>query len=227
MGRELRRVKLDFSWPMGVPWEGFVCPHQPRKCPDCSNGCTASYRALEKVVNLLLIAGEDSLRDKKPHPWLVQADILDVGTTLHQLTAGLAGRPPRGFIGHDAMDRWTAVAKIIKAAGLPKKWGWCATCKGSAQDPADAETIRAEKRWRSKAPPKGKGYQIWETVSEGSPISPVFAKPEDLARWMVENDTSCTRGTSYDSWLSFINGPGWAPSMVITNGQVTNGVEAI
>ena len=75
-------------------------------------------------------------------------------------------------------------------------------------------------------PPNGKGYQIWETVSEGSPVSPVFAKPEDLAEWMVENDTSITRDTSYDTWLAFIKAEGWAPSFMITDGFIRSGVAA-
>ena len=69
-------------------------------------------------------------------------------------------------------------------------------------------------------PPKGydfektDGYQIWQDVSEGSPISPVFLKPEDLAKWMVDNDTSVTQGTSYKAWLKMIKEEGGAPSMV-------------
>ena len=27
MGRELKRVPLDFDWPLNKPWEGFVNPH--------------------------------------------------------------------------------------------------------------------------------------------------------------------------------------------------------
>lgn len=75
-------------------------------------------------------------------------------------------------------------------------------------------------------PPEGEGYQIWETVSEGSPISPVFATPEELARHMETTRWGADRGTSYESWLKFIHGPGWAPSMVMTDGVIQNGVEA-
>jgi hypothetical protein len=34
-------------------------------------------------------------------------------------------------------------------------------------------------------PPTGKGYQMWETVTEGSPVTPVFTNAEDLAHWLV------------------------------------------
>jgi hypothetical protein len=33
-------------------------------------------------------------------------------------------------------------------------------------------------------PPLGDGYQLWETVSEGSPISPVFQTLELLCDWL-------------------------------------------
>lgn len=64
------------------------------------------------------------------------------------------------------------------------------------------------------APPTGDGYQLWETVSEGSPISPVFATPEELATWMTRN--RCTVNgpmSSYDAALRFVEA-GWAPSFV-------------
>lgn len=62
-------------------------------------------------------------------------------------------------------------------------------------------------------PPSGDGYQMWETVTEGSPCSPVFANAEELATWLSENDDSVTGGSSAEDWLRFINGAGWAPSL--------------
>lgn len=61
---------------------------------------------------------------------------------------------------------------------------------------------------------KTDGYQVWQDVSEGGPVSPVFMKPEDLAKWMVENDDSITRDTTYEGWLKFIKEEGSAPSMM-------------
>ena len=43
MGRELRRVPLDFNWPLNKVWEGFCNPHG-LPCPEdnktCFNGST-------------------------------------------------------------------------------------------------------------------------------------------------------------------------------------------
>jgi len=34
-------------------------------------------------------------------------------------------------------------------------------------------------------------------------------------------------GTPYETWLKFINGPGWSPSMVSVDGQIVDGVTAV
>lgn len=39
-------------------------------------------------------------------------------------------------------------------------------------------------------PPKGEGYQLWETTSEGSPKSPVFKTLEELCEWCEEFATT-------------------------------------
>lgn len=36
-------------------------------------------------------------------------------------------------------------------------------------------------------PPSGEGFQAWQTVSEGGPISPVFTTLDDLTAWLSEN----------------------------------------
>ncbi|MBR8638559.1 hypothetical protein KEF29_02915 [Streptomyces tuirus] len=40
MGREIRRVPLDFDWPLNKVWEGFLSPDRfdEEPCPDCKNG---------------------------------------------------------------------------------------------------------------------------------------------------------------------------------------------
>jgi hypothetical protein len=39
-------------------------------------------------------------------------------------------------------------------------------------------------------PPKGVGYQLWETMSKGSPISPVFRTLDELCEWCETNATT-------------------------------------
>jgi len=54
--------------------------------------------------------------------------------------------------------------------------------------------------------PNGFAYQMWETCSEGSPISPTFDTPEELARWLADTGASaCGHMTAtYDQWLATI-----------------------
>jgi hypothetical protein len=49
-------------------------------------------------------------------------------------------------------------------------------------------------------------WQMYEEVTEGTPISPVFATPEELARWLADNTVSAYLDTTatYAQWLSLI-----------------------
>ncbi len=69
-------------------------------------------------------------------------------------------------------------------------------------------------------------YQMYESVSEGTPISPVMESPEALARWLADNGANAGAGrtASYEAWLRVCNG-GYAPSMVMVNGTMMSGVE--
>lgn len=67
-------------------------------------------------------------------------------------------------------------------------------------------------------PPTGDGWQAWETVSEGSPISPVFATADELVEWAAGPDGQLGVGgtpVSRTAARRFI-ADGWAPSMVYT-----------
>lgn len=69
-------------------------------------------------------------------------------------------------------------------------------------------------------------YQMYETCSEGTPISPVFATPEEVARWCANNGASAfgSMTATYDQWLATARGA-WAPSMVMVSGKMMSGVE--
>lgn len=75
-------------------------------------------------------------------------------------------------------------------------------------------------------------YQMYEDTSEGTPISPVFASPEEVARWCADNGASAFGGqtASYEHWLRVARG-GFAPSAVMVirpdgSGSLMSGVEA-
>lgn len=54
-------------------------------------------------------------------------------------------------------------------------------------------------------------YQMYETVSEGTPVSPVFAALEELIEWLT------TQGYSPQAARAFVK-QGWAPSLVGVSG---------
>lgn len=76
-----------------------------------------------------------------------------------------------------------------------------------------------------REPPSGDGWQMWETTSEGSPISPVMVSPEALAEWLSDNKASAfgDQTATYDAWLRMINS-GYAPSAVSCDGEIISGV---
>jgi hypothetical protein len=71
-------------------------------------------------------------------------------------------------------------------------------------------------------------WMMYEDVSEGTPISPAFETPEELARWLADTGASALGGdtATYDQWLATIRA-GSAVSMVVNNGVIISGVAAM
>ncbi len=67
---------------------------------------------------------------------------------------------------------------------------------------------------------------MYETTSEGTPISPAFATAEQLARWLADNKASAfgDMTATYDQWLATC-GAGSAFSLVVTDQGLKSGVE--
>jgi hypothetical protein len=73
------------------------------------------------------------------------------------------------------------------------------------------------------------GYCMYEEVSEGTPLSPVFETPEELARWLADHNASAMGGrtATYEQWLRVCRG-GWAPTAVSDSAHgMRSGVEAL
>lgn len=89
-------------------------------------------------------------------------------------------------------------------------------------------------------------FQVWETVSEGTPVSPPFETEAELISYLADNgdfwDQKRCRQPNWDTlwggtpgvsaWGQeraerFVRGPGWAPSLVVENGVVKDGVSAV
>ena len=81
-------------------------------------------------------------------------------------------------------------------------------------------------------------WQVYETVSEGSPVSPPFATQQELVDYLVEHGDFWDQKRrqegrsridcapwSKESATAFVFGSGWAPSLVVVDGKVMTGVE--
>lgn len=213
MGRVVRRVPLDFAHPLNEVWPGFLMPDKfdEKPCPEgprCLNGYTSARAWVQVVVRLLLQLDDDRYAqargwpmhpyfDSLPTPSVTGENLMDrifsnrtptvprPSADIAEFGTGLAGRES-SFMGHDSINSWRATDVVITAAGLdPNKWGICPACGGHASVEAYPGQRAEADLWQPEDPPEGEGWQLWENVTEGSPISPVFDTAQALARWLA------------------------------------------
>lgn len=91
---------------------------------------------------------------------------------------------------------------------------------GGAPDPA-----RYMPDWPAKARTH---YVMYETTTEGTPLSPGFDSPEKLARWLADNaaNAGCGRTATYEQWLEMIR-IGSSPTGRVDSAGVRSGVESL
>lgn len=109
-------------------------------------------------------------------------------------------------------------------------------------DCADAEN-RKLPYWDWDGPPPDKEYyrpwknedatwfQLWETVSEGTPVSPPFATKEELVTYLADHgdfwdEKRLRPGWGYERAKAFCDS-GWAPTLIMQDGRVYEGTEII
>jgi hypothetical protein len=243
MGREVRRVALDFAAPLGDTWAGYLRPADLDLpgCPDCcGSGATWASRWVESIAALLVMVGDDvhaAQRGRDLHPYLRDLHNRPYSFTGPrgsepvaarpsadglEFAAGLAGGPIDRMWGSSSSDWARAYQKIVAAAVLPPTWGICPGCSGTGEVATEAQRA-AHNAWTPTEPPTGDGYQLWQTVSEGGPVSPVFETADHLAEWMV----SAGEASSLPVAQRFVEA-GWAPSGVWTpETGVLAGVELV
>lgn len=276
MGREIKRVPIEFNWPKDAVWGGYLNPYYKQciDCPECNGrGSSKEYKALEDLwYGYLEFNPENNGSESFPvdHPYIValakrnteacglaspmqeqrRLQSLFNARWMHHLNQhevdlllkegrlwDFKDKKPTarevnewsimGF-GHDAINCWIVVKDKAQQLGIRTD---CCRCNGEAALWPSPEIKKMADEWSRTEPPDGEGYQLWETVSEGSPISPVFVTPEELADWLVsspdykwkKNDA----GTSREQWLKFIRGPGWCPSLIGDSDGIKTGVQAL
>lgn len=297
MGREIRRVPLDFSWPLSEPWQGFLMPEKfsEQDCPDCSHGYAPHAEHLRQkwygdapfdpaeTGSTPLTTKTPAVRafaernvDRNPEfygvqhggreaavewealrligiwntQWshhLSQQDVdalVDAGRLMDftrtprteqqredvrkKMEAGGNSWLPydNGYrptatevnewslygMGHDSLNAMIAVEARCEREGQAHR---CATCNGHGsleRYPGQRDEAEA---WTKEDPPEGEGWQVWETVSEGSPISPVFPTREGVIEWLTSPAYTwgASRPLTREQAEAFVD-QAWAPSFI-------------
>lgn len=138
MGRELKRVPLDFDAPLDEIWEGYWRPIEDLK---------EVKEIVDQVPEILGYEGDSVCRECN-----------------------------RVFGDCDEYARYC----IVYNKDLCNLWYF--------------------------DPPEGEGYQLWETTTEGSPQSPVFATLDELCEWCEENATTFGYHTATkEQWFEMLS----------------------
>jgi hypothetical protein len=87
-------------------------------------------------------------------------------------------------------DHTIIMGRIVKRVPVQFRWPLHRVWKGYINPyTSPAGNGKAAKKWTYFDPPKGEGYQLWETTTEGAPISPVFTSFDELCGWAENNAT--------------------------------------
>jgi hypothetical protein len=106
-------------------------------------------------------------------------------------------------MGHDSINQSIVVKARCLREGVPHL---CAKCEGEGHLWPNAEAKKQAEEWESMDPPTGEGFQLWETTSEGSAISPVFSTLEALCEWLEPNaSTFGSQKTTASAWLKMLD----------------------
>jgi hypothetical protein len=239
MGREIKRVPEGFDWPLETTWAGFLNPFY-KECSDCK-ACDGSGQnpAMKRIaddwydfaktgrrwcdaitqdeMDALVAAGR--LRDFT-HRWERGEWVpREVPATLSQVNE--AERLHGAFV-HDAINRMICVETRAKRLGV---YGECEKCDGEGSVWTSKAAKALAEAWKDIPVPTGEWWQVWETVSEGSPVTPAFATPDELVDYLASGGDAWDRkrgrgGPSRADAREFVMGSGWAPTMLMSDGKI-------
>ena len=271
MGRMIKRVPLDFDYPLHKVWIGYLNPYSKlymKNCADCKNsGISVIGRILKDLwygwndsfpmkgfktrEDYLKQMADTRLRDhilglihrvetaparktENGHSvqgWIYNLDEFEVKYLWtenrlrdfkEQPDAEQVNQWALRSMGHDSLNQYLVSEFCAQRWGYDaKELLWCSTCRGHGHTFETGYHRYICENWVKIEPPTGEGWQLWETVSEGSPISPVFADKAGLAQFMVE-----TEGISFAGAMNFIDEE-WAPSFIMVDGVFQSGVQFI
>lgn len=178
----------------GEGWQPKVWETKGYWCPKCHEA--VPQLSSEHHSDVCMCTGDETIMD------LLDGDDI----RLHTPTAEEVNLWDSlgGMGGHDAINRWILIETRAKRFGV---WGHCSQCRGNGELKHPRKKKKQYRKWSEFEPPYGSGYQLWETCSEGSPISLVFRTAEELAEWCADNATIFgSEKTSRDTWFHMFVG---------------------
>ncbi|MFV1530627.1 hypothetical protein [Phaeobacter sp. JH209A] len=143
----------------------------------------------------------------------------------------------------EACADWLADFDRVRSGGMESYERDCYEneCHWASENVAPAPDYY--RPWQSE---EATWLQVWETVSEGTPVTPPFETQEELIQYLADHgdfwdQKRCQQPNWQTLWGGtpgvsgwgksqaerFVRGPGWAPSMVVECGRVMSGVEAV
>lgn len=293
MSREIRRVPLNFGWPLNKRWEGFIKPEwlNSLACDECKMGYSrAGQRYYEEWYGYVpfdpasngspLLThetpevedfarrnvlrdpgyygdGEEAVKregERLAKLWngywshhlsqedvdaLFEADALLDFTHTWDSEIGWVRKQDAVKPSAAEVNAWTRGGGLRQVSQSPvfaaraKREGvelLCAKCEGEGSVEAWGGQREAAEAWVRLDPPTGEGWQLWESVSEGSPVTPVFASAEDLASHLSSNSRVLgSRGgeLTYAAALKWVNSSGWIPSAMVVDGELLSGSDLL
>ncbi len=148
-------------------------------------------------------------------------EILPLTDELLDVLAKFAGVGRSEFEVADCGPSWPIQAAIFRAAGVEREgWGRCPVCRGDNLHP---DARNAYEAWEVTPVPSGDWWQVWETVSEGSPVTPAFATAAGLVDHLVAVGDAWDQGRGRPGWEraaaeSFVR-VGFAPALTMIGGE--------
>lgn len=194
----IKRVPLDFDWPVGYVWHGYVNPWPgPVDCEYCC-GTGLNDESLKLYRNF-----------KRWSPRMTEEE------TSRALSAGI----PEKDLALIRRRIWDDVGNSLIRSYLTEirakytgVWGLCQVCNGKRTIPNPNPAIQQlyadvnlYDEWRPIEPPKGDGWQLWQVKETGGvPASAIYKSDVELARWCSTHFKS-----DYAGWLRWITREGF------------------
>jgi len=233
MGRLLKRVPMDFNWPLKQVWKGYLSPYKGEKCITCDGG--GYSKQYKKLQDEWYGKDEEHEGNRRWSNNLDKDDIMALiknnrlweftrvpiteehkkilekqGGTRLPFNNGKIPTPEEvnkwsteNIIGLDSFDCYIVITAKLKRLKEPST---CPYCKGEGLLWYSEEVRELNRKFKPYEPRKGKGFQLWENTSEGSPISPVFKTLIELCEWCEGNATVFGKEkATKDEWLKMLD----------------------